>query len=88
MAGRQAARFAVHPAIAYIRCMRATKLLPRLVVADASRAMAFYRKAFGATEVECHRTPDGKVVHAELSMDGFSFAGHLWIISTPVAAGR
>lgn len=130
--------------------MRVTKLLPRLVVADANRAMAFYRDAFGATEVECHRSPDGKVVQAELSMDGVSFyvkdadsfdpgpvevggtpvilslatddsdalfkaavehgaeviypletrsygardarikdpSGHLWIISTPVAAGR
>jgi PhnB protein len=67
-------RFAVHPAIAYTRCMRVTNLLPRLVVADADRAMAFYRDAFGATEVACHRTADGKVVHAELSMDGFSFA--------------
>lgn len=53
--------------------MRVLQLFPRLVVADATRAMAFYRDVFGATEVECHRSDDGKVIHAELSMDGISF---------------
>ena len=53
--------------------MRVLQLFPRLVVADATKAMAFYRQVFGATEVECHRSDDGKVIHAELSMDGVSF---------------
>jgi PhnB protein len=53
--------------------MRGTRLFPRLVVSDADRAMKFYREAFGAEQVRCHRLPDGKVVHAELSIDGVSF---------------
>jgi PhnB protein len=50
--------------------MSAARLVPRLVVPDAAAAIAFYRSAFGATEVACHRGGDGKVVHAELSLDG------------------
>jgi PhnB protein len=57
----------------YTRAMRVTQLLPKLVVADATRAIAFYREVFGATEVSCHRSDAGKVIHAELSMDGVSF---------------
>jgi uncharacterized glyoxalase superfamily protein PhnB len=48
----------------------ATRVFPRLVVSDAARAIAFYRDVFGATEVACFRGPDGRVVHAELSLDG------------------
>jgi PhnB protein len=53
--------------------MRVIKLLPRLVVADATRAIAYDGDVFGATETMCHRSSDGKVVHAELSMSGVSF---------------
>jgi uncharacterized glyoxalase superfamily protein PhnB len=39
---------------------------PYLVVPDADAELAFVKAAFGATEVECHRRPDGTVMHAEI----------------------
>jgi PhnB protein len=37
-----------------------------LVVRDAPRAIAFYKKAFGATELMRHADPSGHIVHAEI----------------------
>jgi uncharacterized glyoxalase superfamily protein PhnB len=37
---------------------------PFLSLKDASKAIEFYKKAFGATEVECHRMDDGRIMHA------------------------
>lgn len=46
-------------------------LVPYLMVSDAKAAIAFYAKAFGATEICCLTTPDGgRVVHAEISVNG------------------
>jgi len=41
-------------------------LTPYMTVRDASRAIEFYKKAFGATERGVMKGPDGKVMHAEL----------------------
>jgi uncharacterized glyoxalase superfamily protein PhnB len=41
-------------------------LHPRLIVAGASRAIAFYVEAFGAEEVSRYEGDDGQIVHAEL----------------------
>ena len=41
-------------------------ITPHIVVQDASRAIEFYRKAFGAEVEGVHRAPNGKVMHAEL----------------------
>jgi PhnB protein len=41
---------------------------PFLSVKDAARAVEFYRKAFGATELERMEEPDGKVNHALLKI--------------------
>jgi len=41
---------------------------PFLCVKDASRAIEFYRKAFGATELERIAEADGKVNHAVLKI--------------------
>ena len=41
---------------------------PFLSVRDAARAVEFYRKAFGATELERMAEPDGKVTHALLKI--------------------
>lgn len=41
---------------------------PYLVVNGAARAIDFYKKAFGATEVLRMAHPDGKVGHAELKI--------------------
>jgi uncharacterized glyoxalase superfamily protein PhnB len=51
-----------------------TDLYPRLVVAGADAALAFYSTAFGATVTERFTDPDGKVVHAMVDVDGCRFA--------------
>jgi len=43
-------------------------ITPSLIVKDANAAIAFYKKAFGAEEVMCMRTPGGGVMHAELKI--------------------
>ena len=39
---------------------------PSLMVADAPKAIEFYKKALGATEVMRFAGPDGKIMYAEL----------------------
>ena len=41
---------------------------PYLIVRDAARAIEFYKKAFGATEVFRLPYADGKVAHAEIKI--------------------
>ena len=41
---------------------------PYLVVPDADTELKFLAAAFGAIESLCHRTPDQKVMHAELKI--------------------
>ena len=41
---------------------------PGLIVKDARKAIAFYKKAFDAKEVMVMDMPDGKVMHAELKI--------------------
>ena len=43
---------------------------PYLICTDATRAIEFYKKAFGATELERLLMPDGRVGHAELKISG------------------
>jgi PhnB protein len=43
---------------------------PYLAVDDAAGAIAFYKKAFGATEVMRMPAPGGKVGHAEIEIGG------------------
>ena len=46
-------------------------LIPHLVCEGAAKAIEFYKKAFGATEVSSMPAPDGKrVMHAEIRIDG------------------
>ena len=40
-------------------------ITPHLVVDGAAQALEFYKKAFGAQVAGVHKTPDGKVMHAE-----------------------
>lgn len=44
--------------------------IPYLCVKDGSKAIDFYKKAFGATEVMRMADPSGKVGHAELKIGG------------------
>jgi PhnB protein len=41
---------------------------PYLIVKDAARALEFYQKAFGATEIMRVAGPDGSVGHAEIKI--------------------
>lgn len=41
-------------------------ITPYLIVKDASRAIDFYSRAFGAKEIMRMKGPDGKISHAEL----------------------
>jgi len=41
---------------------------PHLAIRGAAGAIEFYKKAFGAQERGAHKTPDGKVMHAELKI--------------------
>jgi len=41
-------------------------LTPYMTVRDAARAIEFYKQAFGAVEKGVSKTPDGKIMHAEL----------------------
>lgn len=50
------------------------QIRPRLVVADAAKAIDFYVRALGATEVGQRYVRDGKIVHAELSLGGQVFS--------------
>lgn len=51
-----------------------TDLYPRLVVAGADAALAFYSTAFGATVTERFTDSGGQVVHAMVDVDGCRFA--------------
>ncbi len=41
---------------------------PYFCVPDADAELAFLKAAFDATEVECQRTEDNKIMHAELKI--------------------
>jgi PhnB protein len=41
---------------------------PYLIIRDAARALDFYKKAFGATEVMRFPAPGGKIGHAEMKI--------------------
>jgi len=43
-------------------------ITPHLVVDSAEAALDFYKKAFGAQVSGVHKTPDGKVMHAEFKI--------------------
>jgi PhnB protein len=43
-------------------------ITPHLVVRDGTKAIEFYKKAFGAEVKGVHHTPDGKVMHAMLKI--------------------
>jgi PhnB protein len=50
-----------------------TRLIPRLCCRNASAAAEFYQKAFGAEKIALFQGPDGRVMHAELKIDGTTF---------------
>ena len=41
---------------------------PYLVMRDAARAIEFYKKVFGATELMRFAQPEGKIGHAEIKI--------------------
>jgi uncharacterized glyoxalase superfamily protein PhnB len=50
-----------------------TTLTPYIACRNASEAITFYQKAFGAEPVAIHRLPDGRVLHAALNVNGAVF---------------
>jgi PhnB protein len=46
-----------------------TAIIPMLSVHDTAGAIEFYKRAFEATEILRHTTPDGAII-AELAIDG------------------
>ncbi|RYG32819.1 VOC family protein [bacterium] len=53
-----------------------TKIVPHLTCRNAHEAYEFYQKAFGAQPMGVMNTPDGKVMHAALSIDGSEIYMH------------
>lgn len=49
-------------------------LTPRLIVRGAARAIEVYTEVFGAECVERFATPEGKIVHAAMSVRGAIFS--------------
>lgn len=49
-------------------------LYPRLVVSDGAKAIEFYTSVFGAEETARFTDPEGKIVHAEISLGGSKVA--------------
>jgi PhnB protein len=45
-------------------------VVPHIYVRDAAKAVNFYAEAFGAREMLRIATPDGRIVHSELSVCG------------------
>ena len=43
-------------------------ITPHLVVSGAAKALEFYKNAFNAEILGVHKTPDGKVMHAEMKI--------------------
>ena len=43
-------------------------ITPSIIVKDGNAAIEQYKRAFGAEEVMCMRTPEGGVMHAELKI--------------------
>jgi uncharacterized glyoxalase superfamily protein PhnB len=41
---------------------------PVLVFDDSAKAIDWYRRAFGAQQVNCSKGPDGKVMHADITI--------------------
>src|SRR5205085_12042082 len=46
------------------------KITPYLIIRGAAKAIEFYKQAFGATEKMRMAMPDGRVGHADLTIDG------------------
>ncbi|HEY9773059.1 MAG TPA: VOC family protein [Planktothrix sp.] len=47
-----------------------SSVTPHLILKDADKAIEFYKKALGAEEVCRMKTPDGKIMHASIKIDG------------------
>jgi PhnB protein len=50
--------------------LKGATIIAHLIVDDGVKACDFYKNAFGAEIKGIHKTPDGKVMHAELSIGG------------------
>ncbi|MEV0942642.1 VOC family protein [Micromonospora wenchangensis] len=60
---------------------------PHLTVTDASDAIAFYTRVFGAVPYRQECLPDGRVLAADLVVDGHRFTVSEWTDPPGVAVG-
>ena len=58
-------------------------ITPILLAPDADRLLEFTKRAFGAREHQIARRPDGRIWHADVTIDG----AHLMISEAPPAQG-
>src|SRR5437868_1727681 len=54
-------------------------LVPHLALRDCAKAIEFYKQAFGAREHHRMPMPDGKIIHADLSIGD----SHLFVMDEP-----
>ena len=50
-----------------------TSLIPHLCWRNASEAVEFYHSALGVETLGVFKSPDGRVMHDELKVDGVTF---------------
>lgn len=46
------------------------RVMMQTYVSDATAAIELYKRAFGAKLIDMHHTPEGKVFHSELEIEG------------------
>lgn len=65
-----------------------TSIAPWLAVSDGAKAVDYYKNAFGAVEVYRLESDEGKVVVAQLEVDGAPFWIQEDVENSPEARGR
>ncbi len=57
-------------------------LVPHLALKDCAKAIEFYKQAFGAKENNRMAMPDGRIIHADLTIGD----SHLYVMDEPPGA--
>lgn len=65
-----------------------TRIAPWLTVSDGAKAVDYYKNGFGAVEVYRLESDEGKVVVAQLEVDGAAFWIQEDVETSPEARGR
>ncbi|MEP7074313.1 MAG: VOC family protein [Acidobacteriota bacterium] len=57
---------------------REDQFIPHLVVSDGLAAMEFYKEVFNGSEGDNMKSPDGKLMHGEIVVDGYKLFVSDW----------